>query len=83
MSSAAASIADICDAPIKAVPARSTRIRMRRAAIGPEGPAAADRRLRPAARTTGDAFSLTIIGDGEMRADLEAEISRRKLLGIS
>ena len=33
-------------------------------------------------RAVGEAFTLTIVGDGEMRAELEAEIARRDLAGV-
>jgi len=69
---------DFIDARAKPVPAKSTEfvcVARLSAQKGLPLLIAACERLR----AKGEKFSLTIIGDGEMREELEAEIARRKL----
>ena len=69
---------DFLDARAKPVPAKSTEficVARLSAQKGLPLLIAACERLR----AKGEKFSLTIIGDGEMREELEAEIARRKL----
>ena len=69
---------DFLDARSKTVPAKSTEFvcvaRLSAQKGLPLLIAACDR-----LRAEGEDFSLTVIGDGEMRAELKAEIARRKL----
>jgi glycosyltransferase involved in cell wall biosynthesis len=72
--------ADFLDAPIKAPPASSTKfvcVARLSAQKGLPLLLAACERLRSA----GEDFSVTIIGDGELREELETDIRRRGLAG--
>ncbi|MFL6720875.1 MAG: glycosyltransferase [Sphingomonas sp.] len=73
--------AQFLESPVEAVPATSTDFVCVARLSGQKGLplliAACDR-----LRAQGESFSVTIIGDGELRSELEAEIRRRGLEGV-